>query len=228
MTSSNSFQIGSRTLDIWPEGQKLAAPDAQALVMRTVFQDHESYAPALRGKILEMAADPKHAGQYGRSMGGLKLYQLPEWGLPEATFLEERAKAVFKAATGLETAAVDASWANVYRAGDYIVPHSHTRSAASLVYVLDPGDPPGEEDPMGGRFAFVDPRLDSCCPHEKGRMTNVFQPPMEPGSMLIFQSFLVHTVNPYWGESPRITMSWNINAQPLPGDPFTNQGIRRA
>jgi hypothetical protein len=146
----------------------------------------------------------------------------------EASFIEERAKATFMAATGLPTASVDASWANVYRAGDYIVPHSHTRSAASLVYILDPGDPPGEDDPLGGRFGFADPRLESCCPHEKGRMTSIFQPPMEAGSMLIFQSHLVHTVNPYWGEKPRITLSWNINPEPLPGDPFLSQGIRRS
>jgi hypothetical protein len=30
----------------------------------------------------------------------------------------------------------------------------------------------------------------------------------------------VHTVNPYSGTRPRITLSWNINRNALPGSPL--------
>jgi hypothetical protein len=35
--------------------------------------------------------------------------------------------------------------------------------------------------------------------------------------MLVFPSQLVHLVNPYTGDSPRITLAWNINLVALPG-----------
>jgi hypothetical protein len=35
--------------------------------------------------------------------------------------------------------------------------------------------------------------------------------------MIIFPGQLVHCVNPYGGATPRITLSWNINREALPG-----------
>ena len=43
-------------------------------------------------------------------------------------------------------------------------------------------------------------------------------PDLYPGSLLIFPAELIHAVNPYGGERPRITLSWNINLTRLPGD----------
>lgn len=51
-------------------------------------------------------------------------------------------------------------------------------------------------------------------------MTTPFFPGMVAGTMLIFPSQLVHTVNPYAGMRPRITLSWNINKNLLPGTPL--------
>jgi hypothetical protein len=42
---------------------------------------------------------------------------------------------------------------------------------------------------------------------------------MRAGSMLIFPAHFVHSVNPYTGKRPRITMSWNINSHALRGSP---------
>jgi hypothetical protein len=49
-------------------------------------------------------------------------------------------------------------------------------------------------------------------------MTQLLMPELRPGSLLIFPSEFVHTVHPYGGERPRITMSWNINLEKLPGN----------
>jgi hypothetical protein len=51
-------------------------------------------------------------------------------------------------------------------------------------------------------------------------MTTPFFPGMAAGTMLIFPSQLVHTVNLYEGKRPRITLSWNINKNVLPGSPL--------
>ena len=166
-----------------------------------------------------MARDPRFSGQYGRALGGTKLYHVDRWECPEARLLHARAVAFFKRAMASDQAACDMAWANVYREGDYIVAHSHTRSMASVVYFLEPGD--GDpRDSNSGMFSFVDPRLKDCCLVEPDAMTNPLYPPMKPGTMLLFPSYLVHAVNPYGGKAPRITLSWNMNFQPLPGSPL--------
>ena len=37
------------------------------------------------------------------------------------------------------------------------------------------------------------------------------------GSLLIFPAQLVHHVNAYFGKRPRITLTWNIHPEPVPG-----------
>ena len=108
----------------------------------------------------------------------------------------------------------------MYRAGDYCMPHSHRRSDASVIYMLDPGDAhdPGTKT-LAGALGFADARIDYCCAHEAGRVTRLYFPQMLAGTMLVFSGEYVHFVNPYFGERPRITLSWNITLSPLPGDP---------
>jgi hypothetical protein len=102
------------------------------------------------------------------------------------------------------------------------MPHSHCRSIASVLYVLDPGD----QDPTdytSGKFCFADPRIRVCCQNEPGRMTDLLSPALREGSMLLFPSEWVHLVTPYAGTRPRITMSWNFHTEKLagkPGDPY--------
>lgn len=43
-------------------------------------------------------------------------------------------------------------------------------------------------------------------------------PDLYPGSLLVFPAEYIHAVNPYGGERPRITLSWNINLTRLQGD----------
>ena len=105
-----------------------------------------------------------------RSLGGRRVHPLDTWGSPAVDLILARAVALFKQSVGSNTAVVDLSWANVYRQHDYISPHAHRRSIASVVYSVDPGDE-DQNDPLAGRLAFVDPRLDVCCQDQKGFMT---------------------------------------------------------
>lgn len=97
--------------------------------------------------------------------------------------------------------------------------HSHLHSTASVLYFLDVGDD-DPDDSFSGRFCFTDLRMSSCCPDEEGCMTAAFLPDTPLGTMIIFPSQLVHCVNPYTGDTPRITLSWNINDKPVPGETF--------
>jgi len=219
MTDSATIEIGPKEIPIWPEGQRYMARGEQVQILRTDFADTAHYHPGLIEYVLKMAAEPEHAKQYGRSLGGIKLYHLDRWDCPEARLLNARALSFFRRALNTREGSVDIAWVNVYRRGDYIVPHSHTRSLVSLVYVIDVGDD-DQGTSYSGRFCFVDPRLPDCCLIEEGRMTNPLMPSMNPGTMLMFPSELVHAVNPYDGERPRITASWNINLTAIPGSPL--------
>ena len=209
--------IDGTRLSVWPEGLEVKAVDGQRTILKTHFDDIDAYHPALRRALDEELAKPEVRRQYGRYMGGTKLYRLERWENPAVQLLNDRAVALFKAATGAENGVIDMAWANVYGPGDYIVPHSHWRSEGSVVYMLDEG----EEDPAdrySGLFGFIDPRMPICCQLEPGLMTHPIYPKMTAGSMLVFPSALVHSVHPYGGKRPRITLSWNINREALEGD----------
>jgi len=215
--SIESVAINEREIAVWPEGQRfelLAAPNMGV----TDFADCELYHPQLIATILELEHDPRYHDTIFRGGCGQKVRGPGQWGRPEAQLVELRALAFAARAFGRSELVVDEAWANIYRTGDYCAPHSHLRAVASLVYLVDPGDAV-PEDPLSGRLCFGDPRIPFCCDFEPGRMTRMLTPELRPGSLLIFPAEYVHSVNPYAGARPRITMSWNIALERLPGKP---------
>jgi hypothetical protein len=44
--------------------------------------------------------------------------------------------------------------------------------------------------------------------------------------MIVFLGALVHAVNPYTGQQSRITMSWNITQEALPGGSPHSEAFR--
>lgn len=215
--AADTIVIAGKAIEVWPGHQKLLrSGDESFPLLRTRFDDVADYHPGLIARVLQMAEEPHLARQYSRSLGGTKLYHLGRWNCAEADLINARAIAFFKRAMGCSDAVVDISWANIYRCGDYTMPHSHIRSTASLVYFLDEGDP-DPKDSNSGRFCVVDPRFGPCCKIEPNYMTNPFTPNTSAGSMLLFPGALIHCVNPYTGNRPRVSLSWNINTKALPG-----------
>jgi len=212
-----SVSIGGQEFTVWPAGQGvelLAAPNMAV----TDFEDCVLYHPGLMQVILQMEHDEQFRDWIFKGGCGTKVRNPHLWQRPEADLIHARAMRMAARALGVEEVFVDECWANVYRKGDYCMPHSHLRSSASLIYMVDPGDIL-EDDPLSGRLCFGDPRIPFCCAHEPGRMTQLLTPEIDAGSLLIFPSDYIHSVNPYNGERPRVTMSWNINAEKLAGDP---------
>ncbi len=216
--SGETILLGMKAIAVWPKGNELEVCGDQT-IHKVTFTDIQEYHPRLIAKILELEENHRLRKHYFRGACGTKIHHLGKWVSTEAELLTARATALFQKVLDCEQSIVDLSWANVYRSGDYCLPHSHLRSTASVVYCLDPGDE-DPEDSQSGRFCFVDPRLRNCCQHQEGCMTTPFFPGMAAGTMLIFPSQLVHSVNPYAGKRPRITLSWNINKNALPGSPL--------
>lgn len=207
---------------VWPEGQQILRIDP-AIAM-TQFDDMRPFHAGLIDYLAQREGEKRteSAKQTGAA-GGTKIYHIDSWTVPGARLLDQRAQALYREIVGQPTSAVDLSWGNVYRAGDYILPHAHRRSQGSVVYMLTMGDR-DEIDPLSGRFGFADPRLPMCCQDDAEIMTTPHFPQLKPGAMIIFPSTAVHFATPYRGTSlPRITLSWNINKTPLAERPADDE-----
>jgi len=215
-----TVRIGSREVRVWPTGQRVQS-FIHPQILVTSFADAEALHGRLIARIHELERNRRLASRPVAAFGGTKVYHLHEWDCPEADLLNARALALSQQLIGEEGAVIDLSWANVYRHGDYALPHSHERTAASLVYSVDPGD--GDPaDQFAGQLMFVDPRVDACCGIRRGSVTTPQMPLMTPGTMVLFPSPFVHCVNPYMGTRPRITLAWNIDKDMIPGSPLAD------
>jgi hypothetical protein len=210
-----TIEVGGTALPVWPAAQKVE-PLSAPLTAVTVFADWENYHAALIEATLAAERNPRWRDPIFRGGCGVKVRRIPEWNAPAAMLVHSRALMLAHRTLSQKPVFADDTWASVYRDGDYCMPHSHLRANVSIVYMLDPGDgDPG--DRMAGRFCFADPRIPACCPDEPGRVTQHLMPNLTPGTMLIFASDYLHSVNPYHGHRPRITLSWNITLERLPG-----------
>lgn len=202
---------------VWPQGQKYTRWKGET-VFATKFADTAAYHEALRATILRLAGDRQLAAPFDGMVGSRKVFDIESWDCPAARLIHARALALFEKALGPGPAVVDLSWATLYRKGDHCMAHSHPRAYAGLVYVLDPGDTQTEDGKdAGGDFLFADPRMKICCPEEPGCMSHPCAPAGEEGLLLLFPGKTVHMVTPYKGTRPRITLSWNINREAIPG-----------
>lgn len=216
----SQFIIDGSPVEVWPGSQSIETL-GHPTILTTRFTDIGRYHPALVAGILEM--EQRSGKNYFRGACGTKVHHVDRWGFVEANLIHARAIELYRRALSARRAVVDWSWASVYRLGDHCMPHSHLRCNASIVYFLEPGEA-DPDDPLAGSFYFADPRLPCCCRTEPGRVTSLYRPELEPGSMVIFPAQLVHSVNAYYGARPRITMSWNIGDSALPGAAVPEDG----
>ena len=207
---------------IWPENQEILRIDPAIAMIR--FDDLLPFHAGLIDYLIQREAEKRaESDKQTGGAGGTKIYHVDSWPVPGARLLDQRAQAFYREIVGQPTSAVDLSWGNVYRAGDYILPHAHRRSQGSVVYMLSMGDH-DDNDPLSGRFAFADPRLPMCCQEDAEIMSTPHFPQLRVGSMIIFPSTAVHFATPYRGTSlPRITIAWNINSAPLAERPADDE-----
>ncbi len=222
VTSRDFVQVGARTVAVWPDEIRLYRFEPREdRVTLIVNPDIQQVQGPLIEKILEKeAVERVRSPQTSRGEGGQKVRDLDQLGSPEFELINERAKEMFKRVTGAKSAVVDDCWANVFRDGEYALPHSHKRSTASIVCALDNGDEEeARREPLNGALIFCDPRLKNCCPGKPYHVSNAFRPiGVDPAVMVIFPSHLTHQVTPYYGKRPRISIAWNVNAEAVPGE----------
>ena len=103
-------------------------------------------------------------------------------------------------------------WANVLRHGQYNMPHVHPNATWSGVYYVT-GNPAPETagHPHSGKIEFTDPRPGAAATYTVENMMQqscMLNP--DAGTMVVFPSWLVHQVHPYFGPDARVSIAFNV------------------
>lgn len=110
------------------------------------------------------------------------------------------------------------AWVNVNPPGASNALHGHPGAYWSAVYYVDDGgagvDDGGElyfQDPRGVLPAMHDPllrfRVEGCL---SAGFTESIRP--EPGMLVVFPAWLLHAVDPFRGDRPRVSIAFNFGA----------------
>jgi uncharacterized protein (TIGR02466 family) len=145
-----------------------------------------------------------------------------DWPVPELKSLRQWIHQAFGAIMGRELGTTEfktryavVGWANINEYGDYNRTHIHSNNHWSGVYYVDIGKPDQSVGPNGA-IEFLDPRPANGVFDFPGvTATGTWTLLPEPGLMLMFPSWLRHAVLPYYGESSRITIAFNIRVGDL-------------
>ncbi len=208
-------QVGPAQLALWPKRTVVRHLDPMLCVV--LFPDNEAIRSVVEPRLLEKEKDFRaEEPDRWEGGGGAKIRDIGEWPCPAMGLLHARAQEAFRRLTGSRAAVIDDSWASVFRRGEFLGPHSHRRTEVSVVYHLTPPDEAARES-FDGALGIADPRVKRCCPTAPGCVTSQVYPPLEPGTMVLFPSFVAHYVTPHRCDSHRISIAWNIAREAIPG-----------
>ncbi|MGB9428807.1 MAG: putative 2OG-Fe(II) oxygenase [Gammaproteobacteria bacterium] len=107
------------------------------------------------------------------------------------------------------------SWYHLTRHAGYTAQHNHPMASWSGVYCVDPGDTVSDR-PNNGALRFLEARTTASMYLDPGNahlqtpyMFGDIAYQMAPGQLLLFPSYLLHEVAPYYGQRERITVAFN-------------------
>ena len=108
------------------------------------------------------------------------------------------------------------AWVNINQPGASNAMHGHAGAFWSAVYYVDDGDAGGAN---GGELFFHDPRGLLPAMHDpllrfriEGCVTAGYTEKITPqsGLLVVFPSWLLHAVDPFYGNRPRVSVAFNF------------------
>ena len=189
-------------------------PMGDPRVFATYLNEHVKHQAGMVTTLVTAASD-QNPNTHG--LGGKKVRSNKVWNQQAFRLLSVRAMLMFCKANNVEAAHLTDRWGNALETTDYSAAHSHYESSGSVVYFVDLGES-HPEHPLSGAFELMDPRIEFCCSRGPDRPTRGLMPKLQAGVMLLFPSQWLHSVHPYYGTRPRLTLAWNINAGRRPAD----------
>ncbi len=187
-------------------------------------------AEALNAELTEtiLSRSQRERGTILSNVGGWHSADLLSWGGAAGTAVIDAARVMVDRMTLMDSpdgpvpARVSwrvTAWANINRQGDRNRPHGHPGAFWSGIYWVSDGDA-DKDDTVGGLLEFADPRgilpamhaphlhcaVEDCM--SAGRCQTVTP---KSGTMVLFPSWLIHSVTTYHGERPRISIAFNFS-----------------
>lgn len=101
-------------------------------------------------------------------------------------------------------------WAAVNRRGHYNTPHLHPMATWSGIYYVDPGD--GTAGIPNAVLEFAHPIAASAMTFFPGILPSARTVQPEAGMIILFPSYLQHSVRVYDGDRPRVCVAFNAHA----------------
>jgi len=188
--------------------------------------DNKDLADSLKSLLLKNETDQFRNPDSQRNLFESK-FDLLHWPDPEIEKLKNilygGLMQYVKDANGINDEAVNKltfkheSWFHITRKGAFFQPHTHPLASASLVYCVDPGD---EElaNNESGHLVMTDPRHNASMyldPANRNMSREYsfhgLRLRLKKDELIIFPSYLQHHVEPYMGETPRITIAANFS-----------------
>jgi uncharacterized protein (TIGR02466 family) len=99
-------------------------------------------------------------------------------------------------------------WGVVLRAGDWQGHHVHPDAHISGVYYVSAPPVTLEDGNDAGKISFYDPRPRANMAQLYAQVTRYWEAPV-PGDMVVFPSWLEHSVAPFQGDGMRICIAFN-------------------
>ena len=187
---------------------------------RFVLPNAEQINPGLEAAILErMEADQGVERSNVRGWHSDRDFQ--SWPQPEVKELVQSMRSAVRNMVGMIagvpafTARIQlAAWANVNGPGSYNHYHTHPDSLWSGVYYVRAGTYDDDDLRGAGKLKFYDPRgrIDHLGHPGQGFGKNVNMTPQD-GMMLVFPSWLAHSVNSFDSETLRISVAFNTRVK---------------
>lgn len=191
--SKNTFPLFPTTL--WTF--KIPAEDSRRInaELRDLFDRLIAAAPAKkRGPFLQTAHD---------------LHTLPEMHELNRYFMDAVGDVVTLLSTQHKEMEITGCWANIHPSDSVHRAHSHPNNFLSAVYYVTV--------PEGGhQITFYDPRIQHYILHPVIERSNAYNSEhiffeVEEGLLLLFPSWLVHSVPAGTSKDPRVSISFNAN-----------------
>jgi uncharacterized protein (TIGR02466 family) len=109
---------------------------------------------------------------------------------------------------------VFSAWANINRAGDFNQMHTHPGATWSGVYYVDDGQSDLAAEGTAIRLSDPNPARTNIFFPELSASDITFRP--QPGLMILFPSYVPHSVPPHRGDRPRLSIAFNARRDPFP------------
>lgn len=173
--------------------------------------------PGLEKAVLKREISQR-GGQRSNIGGWQSLDNLIEWPEPEIAELVDSMRSgvlnMVSQVTGkirFEAAISIFAWANINRSGSFNQVHTHPHNHWSGVYYVNPGVFDSDDVSNPGQLHIHDPRerADMYMHPGSTSLGKPFRVKPEAGTMVLFPSWLSHSVNVFYSETTRISIAFN-------------------